>query len=334
MNGLGAQRSAHRGGRVVALCGGIGGAKLALGLQEVIGDERLLVVVNTGDDFDHLGLHVSPDIDTVIYTLAGLANPDTGWGRAGETWNFMTSLAQLGGETWFQLGDKDLAMHVERTRRLRAGESLSAITDDIRRRLGIAVRVLPMSDDPLRTMVDTEEGLLPFQRYFVERKCEPRLKAVLFQGAQEARPLGEVLSTLAAPDLRAVILCPSNPYLSTAPILALPGMNEALRATSAPVLAVTPIISGGAVKGPTAKIMTELGLQVSPVSVARHYAKLIDGFVLDVRDHDVAPEIRMPVAIEQTLMSSLKDKIELARSVLNFADSLAMGGMNDRERIA
>ncbi len=323
-------------GSVVALCGGIGGAKLALGLAEVIGDARLLIAVNTGDDFEHLGLHISPDVDTVLYTLAGIANPDTGWGRAGETWSFMRTLGELGGETWFQLGDKDLAMHVKRTRRLRSGERLSAITEDVRQRLGVKARVLPMSDDPVRTMVETDDGVLPFQRYFVERKCVPRVKAVRFAGAAAARPNGDLTVALRAPDLRAVILCPSNPYLSMGPLLAMPRLAEALRAASAPVIAVTPVIAGAAVKGPTAKIMTELGVPVTPAAVAEHYAGLIDGFVLDERDKGAVGEIAVSVAVEQTLMATLDDKIGLARAVLRFADRLTADGQTPgvRGRVA
>ncbi len=312
-------------GPVVALCGGIGGAKLALGLARVLPGPDLLVVVNTGDDFRHLGLHVSPDIDTVAYTLAGLANPETGWGRADETWNFMDALGQLGGETWFRLGDRDLALHVERTRRLAAGESLAAITADICRRLGIEARVAPMSDDSVRTVVETDRGALPFQRYFVEQRCAPAVRSIRFDGAAEARPTAAVLEALGRPDLAAVVICPSNPYLSVDPLLAMPGMRQAIRAARAPVVAVTPIVGGAAVKGPTAKIMGELGLAVSPTSVARHYEGLIDGFVIDRRDGAQANAVAIPVVAEQTLMSNEADKIALARSVLAFCARLRAG---------
>lgn len=327
-------RFSFQGGTVVALCGGIGGAKLALGLANVIGDERLMIAVNTGDDFEHLGLHISPDIDTVIYTLAGVANPETGWGRADESWNFMETLGTLGGETWFQLGDKDLAMHVERTRRLSAGESLSTITDEARRKLAIPVRIAPMSDDPVRTMVETDEGILTFQRYFVDRRAEPVLKAVYFDGAEEARLAPAVRSALAAPDLAAVIICPSNPYLSVDPILAVPGMRQALRDAKAPVIAVTPLVGGDAVKGPTAKIMRELGGAVTAAAVAAHYGPLIDGFILDRQDAESFGDIAVRVASEQTLMITLDDKVSLAQAVLAFASRLAGEQIPAKEHVA
>lgn len=322
-----------QGGPVVALCGGIGGAKLVLGLARVLPGADLVVIVNTGDDFRHLGLHVSPDIDTVVYTLAGLANPETGWGRADETWSFMAALEQLGGETWFRLGDRDLALHVERTRRLASGESLTAITADVCRRLGVAARVVPMSDDPVRTVVETDRGALPFQRYFVAQRCEPAVRSIRFDGAPEARPSAAVLEALGRTDLAAVMICPSNPYLSIDPLLAVPGLRQALRAAAAPVVAVTPIVGGAALKGPTGKIMAELDLPVSASAVARHYAGLIDGFVIDRRDGAEAHEVTVPVAVEQTIMCTEADKVALARSVLAFCDRLrAARGAGQRSR--
>ena len=221
-------------GSVVALSGGIGGAKLALGLYRVLPPGALTVIANTGDDFEHLGLSISPDLDTLLYTLAGLDNRETGWGRRGETWTFMAALEALGGETWFKLGDGDLATHVERTRRLRAGESLSAITDDFRRRLEIGARVLPMSDDPVRTRLLTEDGWLDFQDYFVRLDCAPAVREIVFAGAAEARPQPDVLAALAADDLIMVVICPSNPLISIDPILNVPGMRDALRACRRP----------------------------------------------------------------------------------------------------
>lgn len=317
---------------VLALCGGIGGAKLALGLSHVIPDDSLVVAVNTGDDFEHLGLHISPDLDTVTYTLAGLANPETGWGRAEETWNFMEALGALGGETWFSLGDKDLALHVERTRCLRAGEILSQITIDVCARLGIGARILPMSDDPVRTIVETDEGALTFQRYFVERRCAPALRSVRFVGAETARVQPEIETALKNPDLKAVIICPSNPYLSVDPILAVPGMRDLLRETRAPVVAVSPVVGGAAVKGPMAKIMGELGVQVTHAAIARHYEGLIDGLMVDCPDENIAAGVA--VAVESTLMTSLDDKIALARKVLAFANRIDERGAIARERIA
>jgi len=307
---------------VLALSGGIGGAKLALGLQSVLMPGELIAVVNTGDDFEHLGLAISPDIDTALYTLAGLANPELGWGRAEETWNFMAELERLGGETWFRLGDRDLAFHIERTRRLAAGEPLSKIIGDFARRLAIATAVLPMTDDRVRTLVDTAEGTLSFQRYFVQRRCAPAVRGLRFEGAAQARPSAGALEAMGRPSLRAIVICPSNPYLSIDPILAIPGWRSALTASAAPVVAVSPLIAGAAVKGPTAKIMRELKLEVSPVTVAKHYSDLIDGFVLDRADARLASRIDVSVKVTATLMRSLADKERLAREVLAFAEEL------------
>ncbi len=303
-------------GAVVALSGGVGGAKLALGLYNVLPPGALTVVANTGDDFGHLGLSISPDLDTLLYTLAGLDNSETGWGRRGETWTFMAALDALGGETWFRLGDGDLATHVERTRRLAAGESLAAVTDDFRRRLGISARLLPMSDDPVRTRLLTDEGWLDFQDYFVRRHCAPVVREIVFAGAAAARPNPDFLAALADDGLRMVVICPSNPLISIDPILSLPGVRGALRACRAPVVAVSPIIGGKAVKGPTAKMMAELGLPVDAASVARHYGGLLDHYVVDAADADAAGEIDIPVTATRTLMETMADREALARVVL------------------
>jgi LPPG:FO 2-phospho-L-lactate transferase len=308
---------------VLALSGGVGGAKLALGLARVLPPGQLTVVANTGDDFEHLGLHIAPDLDTLTYVLAGLDNPQTGWGRRDETWSFMATLEALGGETWFRLGDRDLALHVERTRRLKAGETLAAITADVARRLGIASRILPMTDDPVRTRVETREGVLDFQRYFVGRQCAPEVTGFVFDGAALARPQPDVVDTLLDPGLRAVIICPSNPFISIDPILAVPGLRHALAACAAPVVAVSPIIAGRAVKGPTAKMMTELGRKVDPLTVAAHYGGLIDGYVMDDADSQMAALLDLPVETTRTLMQSLDDREALARTVLAFADRIA-----------
>ena len=308
--------------RVVALSGGIGGAKLALGLSRVVPGEQLVIVANTGDDFEHLGLRISPDLDTLMYTLAGLANLDAGWGRAGETWTFMTALERLGGERWFLLGDGDLATHVERTRRLAAGEALSAITADFCRRLEVRPRLLPMSDQPVRTVVQTPDGELDFQRWFVEQRCEPVVRSLRFAGIEDARPYAEWMREITRPDTGAIIICPSNPFISIDPILALPGVKEALRDAPAPVTAVSPIIGGDAVKGPTAKMMRELGRPVAAHAVAAHYAGLIDGYVLDEADAGEAHRIAVPCRVSATLMHSEQDKVRLAVEVLRFAESL------------
>ncbi len=307
--------------RVLALSGGIGGAKLALGLSRAMPPEELIVIANTGDDFEHLGLSISPDLDTLTYTLAGVSDPERGWGRREETWTFMAALAALGGETWFQLGDSDLATHVERTRRLAAGETLSQITSDFCRRLGIAARILPMSDDRVRTRVRCAEGWLDFQDYFVRRRCAPEVEELTYDGAASARPQPAFMAALTDARLRAVVICPSNPYLSVDPILALPGVRAALKACPAPVIAVSPIIGGRAVKGPTAKMMHELGVPATSVAVARHYDGLIDLFVIDHSEDDISlPNTR--VAKAAILMSTLADRETLAKAVLAFADEL------------
>ena len=301
---------------VLALSGGIGGAKLALGLYRVLPSEALTVVANTGDDFEHLGLSISPDIDTLLYTLAGIDNPDTGWGRSGETWTFMAALETLGGETWFKLGDGDLATHIERTRRLTAGESLSQITDDFRHRLGISARLLPMTDDRVRTRLRTEEGWLDFQDYFVRRHSAPVVRNIIYTGASEARANPDFLAALAADNLEAVVICPSNPFLSIDPILSLPCIKDALRACDAPVVAVSPIIDGKAVKGPTAKIMSELGLPTGAAAVAQHYADILDIYVADEADADEIAGLGIPVRLTHTLMLTVDDREALARAVL------------------
>ena len=314
----------------LALSGGIGGAKLVVGLARVREPARILVVANTGDDFEHLGLHVSPDIDTLVYTLSGLANPETGWGRADETWTFMAALEALGGETWFRLGDADLAMHVERTRRLRAGESLGAITADLCARFGVAVRIVPMSDDPVRTVVETPDGPLDFQHYFVRERCVPEVRGIRFPGSATARPQRQILDALDAPALGAIVICPSNPLISIDPILAVPELRASLRASPVPVVAVSPIVAGRAVKGPTAKMMRELGMAPSAVAVAHHYGDLLDGFVLDVEDDAMADELRsdgLAVRVAQTVMENVDDRESLARVVLDFADELREGAV-------
>jgi LPPG:FO 2-phospho-L-lactate transferase len=308
---------------VVALSGGIGGAKLVLGLSRIVPAGDLVVIANTGDDFEHLGLAISPDLDTIMYALAGCDDPQRGWGRRDETWTFMAALAALGGETWFQLGDGDLATHVERTRRLAAGETLSAVTAALCRRLGIAARVLPMSDDKVRTRLRTSEGWLDFQDYFVRRRCVPSVLELVYEGAAAARAHPDALAALRDPRLRAVVICPSNPFVSIEPILAVPGLREAIATCAAPVVAVSPIIGGQAVKGPTAKMMRELALQVSAAGVAKRYDDLLDAYVLDRADADDAAALGIPVTVAHTLMVTLEDREGLARRVLAAADALA-----------
>ena len=299
---------------IVALSGGIGGAKLALGLSHVVAAHNLVIVANTGDDFDHLGLSISPDIDTITYTLAGIDNPTLGWGRRDETWSFMETLATIGGPTWFRLGDRDLALHIERTRRLRAGETLSTITDDIARHWGIGPRILPMSNDPVRTRVKTDGGWIDFQDYFVGQQCRPVVQELAFAGAASARPHPDILAALASPRLKAVVICPSNPFISVEPILAVPGIRAAIAKSGTPVIAVSPIIGGKAVKGPTAKMMAELGLEVSAAAVATRYGKLLTHYVLDHVDAGAA--VPQTTVLAKTLMTSLQDRIDLARATI------------------
>ena len=298
---------------IVALSGGIGGAKLALGLSHVLPPDELLIVANTGDDFEHLGLSISPDIDTLTYALAGLDNQELGWGRRDETWSFMETLASIGGETWFRLGDRDLALHVERTRRLRAGESLTAITADVARRLGIGPRILPMSDDPVRTRIRSDEGWLDFQHWFVRDQTRPPVRGIEFAGAAEARPNPALLDALLARP-RAVVICPSNPFISIEPILAVPGLRAAIAGCGAPVVAVSPIIAGQAVKGPTARMFEQAGIAPSAAAVAARYADLLTHYVMELGDD--ATGIAAQVIRAPTLMRSLEDKLALARSVL------------------
>jgi LPPG:FO 2-phospho-L-lactate transferase len=309
-------------GHVVALCGGVGGAKLAHGLASALQPEELSIVVNTGDDFQHLGLSIAPDLDSVMYALAGLSDPIRGWGQRDETWTFMDALRGLGGESWFQLGDRDLAVHVERSWRLAQGATLSEVTAHLCSALGITARVLPMSDDPVRTRVLTADGWLDFQEYFVHQQCRPSVLEFMFAGAELASAQKDVLAALERRDLRAIIICPSNPFVSVEPILAVPGIRSAIQQSDAPVLAVTPIIGGKAIKGPAAKMMAELGLDVSGAAVARRYADIIDGFIVDHVDPIPAPLRGVTFFSAATLMSSVADRLQLARAVLRAADTL------------
>lgn len=313
-------------GKILALAGGVGGAKLALGLGDTLPAAELTVAVNTADDFEHLGLSICPDLDTVMYTLAGVANRETGWGRRDETWTVMEALGQLGGETWFRLGDKDLATHIERTRRLRAGESLTSVTRDLSARLGVKPAMVPMSDDPVRTMVATDKGELAFQDWFVRLRCEPAVKSVRFAGADKATAHPALIDT---DGLRGIVVCPSNPFVSVAPILAVPGVRTALATATVPKVAVTPIVGGQAIKGPAAKMLAELGHDVSALGVARYYKDWVDGFVLDVQDASLARDIEaleLKVKVADTMMRNDADKRRVAREVLDFVDELAVSG--------
>jgi len=304
---------------ILALAGGVGGAKLADGLARALAPQDLAIAVNTGDDFEHLGLRISPDLDTVMYTLAGIANLVTGWGQAGETWEFMGALEKLGGPSWFRLGDRDLATNVERTQRLARGETLSAVTRALCERLGVRHGLIPMSDDPVPTKVRTDEGWLDFQHYFVREQCRPALREVRYEGAESALPadaLGQALGSVA---LEGVVICPSNPYLSVAPILALPGVREAVRASRA-VVAVSPIVGGEAIKGPAAKIMQELGLEVSALGIARWYEGLASTLVIDRVDASLAPRIEalgMKAVVTDTIMRDAAGRTRLGAECIS-----------------
>ncbi len=307
---------------VIALTGGIGGARLARGLHRHLPPGALACIVNTGDDFEHPGLYVCPDLDTILYTLADCHDPQTGWGRRDETWTFMSVLARLGGPEWFRLGDGDLAVHVERTRRLRGGESLSTITRDLCAGFGVTSALLPMTDEPVRTRVHTSEGALEFQDYFVRRRANPVITEFEYRGAADARPTHGLLAALTSPRLEAIVVCPSNPWLSVDPILAVGGLREALRARRIPIVAVCPLIAGRAVKGPTAKIMSELGIAATPAAIAAHYGGLLDGLVIDEVDRDWAGSCGIPTVVAHTLMSDDGRREALAAAVLEFARRL------------
>ncbi len=307
--------------RYIAVTGGVGGAKLALGLVAHLGPDELSFIVNTGDDFEHLGLHVSPDIDTLVYTLSGQANTEVGWGRRGETWQFMRALKEVGGETWFNLGDLDLAMHVERTQRLRLGANLTRVTHELAASLGVNHAILPMSNSPVRTMIGTADGELAFQHYFVRDRCAPAVTGFRFDGAAAATPTAQIEQCLDDPRLAGVIICPSNPFVSVDPILAIAGLRERLAQLSVPVVAVSPIVAGTAIKGPTAKMMAELAIPNTAVAVARHYRGLLSGFVLDSRDAALEVEVAalgIATVVTQTVMLTLDDRRHLAADVLSF----------------
>jgi len=304
--------------KIAALSGGVGGAKLALGLNTVMGSDDLTLIANTGDDFQFHGLHVSPDIDTLVYTLSGKSDEARGWGLAGETWGFMEALGELGGEAWFNLGDHDLAMHILRTEKLRQGVSLSAITAHVRQTLGIAAHILPMSDQAVPTIVHTaEHGSISFQRYFVERRAEPTVTGFTFEGIDAARPAPGLLDALAAADR--IIICPSNPFISIDPVLAVPGVRDALANASAPVIAVSPIVAGDAIKGPTAKMFREMGTEPSVQAVATRYQDIVDLMIIDEQDTTAAKDVQalgIGVVTAQTVMRTLEDKTALAETAL------------------
>jgi LPPG:FO 2-phospho-L-lactate transferase len=310
--------------KILALSGGVGGAKLAFGLAQVLPPESLVVAVNVGDDFEHLGLTICPDLDTVLYTLAGLVHPQQGWGRADDTWNVLDELRRLGGESWFALGDRDIALHILRSELLRQGSTLSQVSAELGRRLGVAVPVTPVTDARLRTLVSTNHGRLAFQDYFVRLRCEPSVQSLEFEGATSATLSPLVRASLDDGDLAGVIVCPSNPYLSVAPMLAVTELRERLRALTVPVLAVSPIVAGEAIKGPTAKIMRELGVQPAADVIADLYADFVDKVIVDTADAALAAgDSRFTV--RNTVMKTPDQKTALARECVALIEEMRHG---------
>ena len=304
---------------IVALAGGVGGSKLAYGLAQIVAPEHLTIIVNTGDDFEHLGLYIAPDLDTVMYTLAGVNNPATGWGVKDESWNMMAAMARYAGPTWFQLGDRDLATHLLRTKWLSDNYTYNWVTKELCRRLGVRCAVLPMTEEPVRTMVQTEEGELAFQEYFVKRKCEPVVTALRYAGAEAAQPSREVVNALRQSD--AIVLCPSNPLLSIDPILALPTMRRVMAASRSPKIAVSPLVGGQALKGPAAKLMKELNMDVSATGVAQHLHDVLTDFVIDHADaaeEQAIKDLGLRTLVTGTIMTNNETKVQLAQEILDF----------------
>jgi LPPG:FO 2-phospho-L-lactate transferase len=303
--------------KAVALAGGIGASKFLAGLVAVLPPEQVTIIVNTGDDFQWMGLYICPDLDTVTYTLAGLANPETGWGILGDTFQALERLQILGCDTWFKLGDRDLATHIYRSQKIREGNTLAQVTGDISRKSGIRSVILPMTNSYVPTEIQTDEGTLAFQDYFVRRRCEPRVEAFLYRTIENASAAPGVIDAVRAAEV--VFICPSNPYISIGPILAVPGIREALHETNARIAAITPIIAGQAIKGPTARMLREMGQDVSAVSVARMYSDFVDLFVLDQRDAGLLPGVAslgLQVRLADTLMDDHRSKTDLARKVV------------------
>ena len=304
--------------KILAITGGVGGAKLALGLSKILNPDELLFLVNTGDDFQHLGLEISPDLDSLLYALSGKNNPELGWGRANETWACISELEELGADSWFRLGDRDLALHLVRTQMLNQGATLQNVADRLSESLGIDHRIAPMSNDKISTTVNTPNGKLAFQEYFVREQCEPAVIDFDFEGIEKSTPNPVVMSWLDECD--GIIICPSNPYVSVDTILSVPKYRDAFQ--SKPVIAVSPIVGGLAIKGPAAKMMTELGVPPTPIAVAKHYGSLLSGFVLDQTDHEQAKDIPIPSIVTQTIMLTLQDRIALAEQCVRFLEEM------------
>ena len=312
-------------GKIIALSGGVGGAKLCLGLHQICEPEELYFITNTGDDFLYLGFYIAPDVDTLVYTLAGVNNTETGWGRADETWKTHNVLGELGADNWFKLGDKDLALHLHRSKALRNGERLTSITQDIANRFHLKATVLPMSDHMIQTVIDTNEGLLSFQEYFVKQASKPKIKDISFK-SKNPEPSAEVTETLMDPYLKGIVICPSNPYLSIDPILSIETISQSIAESKSPRVAVSPIINGQSVKGPTTKIMNELGLETNVLTIAQHYKDYIDGIVIDTSDQDYAGQIEsmgIQVKLSEIMMNNDDDKKRVAEDVIHFIDHIS-----------
>jgi len=312
-------------GKIIALSGGIGGAKLGLGLHQIYAPEELYFITNTGDDFLYLGFYIAPDVDTLVYTLAGVNNTETGWGRADETWKTHNVLSELGADNWFKLGDKDLALHLHRSKALRNGERLTSITQDIANRFHLKVTVLPMSDHMIQTVVDTNKGLLSFQEYFVKQASKPKIKNISFK-SKNPEPSAEVTEILMDPGLKGIVICPSNPYLSIDPILSIEKIRQSITESKRPRVAVSPIINGQSVKGPTTKIMNELGLEANVLTIAQHYKDYIDGIVIDTSDQDYVEQIEsmgIQVKLSEIMMNNDDDKKRVAEDVIHFIDHIS-----------
>ena len=303
---------------ILTLCGGIGGAKLVYGLSQIIPDANLINVVNTGDDFIHYGLNISPDLDTVTYTLAGINDKKKGWGVEKETWAFLNQLKVFEGEDWFQLGDRDLATHIIRTTLLQQGKSLSEVTNFLKSKLGVNNLIVPMSETPVRTLIQTNEGLLSFQEYFVKKKCEPQVLSIEFSGCEEAQlpPILEKL--IESKGIEGVIICPSNPFLSIDPILSIKPLKDFLINRNFKVLAISPYIKNDAIKGPSAKIAYELNKEPSPVLIDKHYEEIADALVIDHEDKGLKEEIKMQTYVESIVMRNNKDKQHLAKFCIEY----------------
>lgn len=309
--------------RVVLLCGGVGGAKLALGLDRSLPPGDLAIIVNTGDDFDHLGLRICPDLDTVLYTLAGVVHPEQGWGRADETFTMLDELVRRGGPDWFRLGDRDLALHLQRSLRWRRDDRLTEITADLVAQFDVHTTILPMSDGIVATRLDTDAGMLDFQDYFVRRRCAPVVRKIHYEGTQSAVMSPEVLQALSSPRLERIVIAPSNPLLSIAPILSIPDLSDQLRSAGVPIIAVAPLIGGRAIKGPTVKLMQELGMQADACGIYKFYtdrcAGLLDAILIDTADGHQASKIGCVVARTDTLMQTMADRLRVAQSVLELS---------------